>query len=623
MSPATATTALPTLAPRILRAGPLVLRYEPENGFIREIYFGQHEVLRGIFPAVRDRHWNTIPPALTWQDIRAGERDFTIKFIHVVHRPAGPTGEEIGWEWRGVIRGTELGQVRYEVSGTAQIDFYKNRVGLCVLHPLTECAGKPCEVWHGDGTHETGTFPLWIAPHQPFLDIRQISHTVALATPEQPEIQARVSFWGDTFEMEDQRNWSDASYKTYSTPLALPFPVRVAAGTRVQQSVALELFPEISSSPVVSSDPQTTSTAITVEVDWRMARRLPRIGLALPANSLDMVDESRAEVLASALDKYKSDHLRCELNLANPHWPEHLQAALRLTQRSATQLEVALVAAQGAEAAWGAVCHELSGHQQWIARILLYSANEVCTPEWLVQTAERDLAGEFAARLVVGTNAYFAEFNRQRPLVPYGGMVCFSLHPQVHATDRRSICESVQSYRWLIESARMAGDCPVVISPLTLCPRFFPPREAQAAITPITRPDPRQQTDFAAAWTVAALGELTAQPALHSVTMYETHGLGGIMDAMGREYPVARVFAALRDCYASCPASSSQPLAITPLALQTNNDQRRLLLANLTDEVQIVRLRQESWPSPHAPARTREWRLPPDSVQILQQEDLA
>ena len=38
---------------------------------------------------------------------------------------------------------------------------------------------------------------------------------------------------GETFETEDQRNWSDASFKTYGTPLHLPFPVEVEEGTRV------------------------------------------------------------------------------------------------------------------------------------------------------------------------------------------------------------------------------------------------------------------------------------------------------------------------------------------------------------------------------------------------------
>ena len=44
---------------------------------------------------------------------------------------------------------------------------------------------------------------------------------------------------GDTFEMEDQRNWMDASYKTYVRPLALPWPYPIEQGRRFTQSVAL------------------------------------------------------------------------------------------------------------------------------------------------------------------------------------------------------------------------------------------------------------------------------------------------------------------------------------------------------------------------------------------------
>src|SRR5699024_8714562 len=41
--------------------------------------------------------------------------------------------------------------------------------------------------------------------------------------------------------MEDQRNWTDASYKTYSRPLALPWPYTLAKGDQVKQAVQLDL----------------------------------------------------------------------------------------------------------------------------------------------------------------------------------------------------------------------------------------------------------------------------------------------------------------------------------------------------------------------------------------------
>ena len=46
---------------------------------------------------------------------------------------------------------------------------------------------------------------------------------------------------GDTFEMEDHRNWTDANFKTYCTPLAKPYPVRVESGTTIQQTVTVTL----------------------------------------------------------------------------------------------------------------------------------------------------------------------------------------------------------------------------------------------------------------------------------------------------------------------------------------------------------------------------------------------
>ena len=46
---------------------------------------------------------------------------------------------------------------------------------------------------------------------------------------------------GDTFEMEDQRNWTDASYKTYVRPLALPWPYTLAKGTQLEQAVRLSV----------------------------------------------------------------------------------------------------------------------------------------------------------------------------------------------------------------------------------------------------------------------------------------------------------------------------------------------------------------------------------------------
>ena len=39
--------------------------------------------------------------------------------------------------------------------------------------------------------------------------------------------------------MEDQRQWGDASFKTYNRPLAKPWPYQIEDGSVLEQSVCL------------------------------------------------------------------------------------------------------------------------------------------------------------------------------------------------------------------------------------------------------------------------------------------------------------------------------------------------------------------------------------------------
>jgi sensor histidine kinase YesM len=69
---------------------------------------------------------------------------------------------------------------------------------------MRECAGKPCRVERIDGTIIESFFPFYISAHQPFKEMRAVSHRVT------EDLEAEVRFEGEVFEMEDQRNWTDA-----------------------------------------------------------------------------------------------------------------------------------------------------------------------------------------------------------------------------------------------------------------------------------------------------------------------------------------------------------------------------------------------------------------------------
>ena len=87
-------------------------------------------------------------------------------------------------------------------------------------------AGKALRVTDADGALQQTLFPAQISPGQPVQDIRGLTHSVG-------GVKVDLGFAGDIFEMEDQRNWTDASFKTYCRPLSLPRPYRIKAGEEV------------------------------------------------------------------------------------------------------------------------------------------------------------------------------------------------------------------------------------------------------------------------------------------------------------------------------------------------------------------------------------------------------
>src|ERR1051325_6369409 len=164
-------TGLPD--PIALKAGPLTMRFEPLTGFIRYIRIGDHEIIRAVYAAVRDQNWGTVAPQLHNFRQQIDKESFRLEF------DVKCEAEEIHYLWHGSITGDADGTVRYSFAGEARSEFFRNRIGICVLHPIVECAGQPCTVMHSDGTEEQGSFPKSIAPWQPFFDVKALNYTGA------------------------------------------------------------------------------------------------------------------------------------------------------------------------------------------------------------------------------------------------------------------------------------------------------------------------------------------------------------------------------------------------------------------------------------------------------------
>ncbi len=205
-----------------LRAGSLTMKFS--NGALRYISSGRNELLRMIYAAVRDRDWVTIPAITSNETFEIKPDSFFLKYT------CRYISSDIDFTAKFEITGNKDNSMTLWMEGKANSTFRKNRIGFCVLHPVESCAGKPCFITHTNGTVERTVFPESIYPWQLFLDIKSMSWPAFEGT-------CFLDFEGDVFETEDQRNWTDSSYKTYSTPLSLSYPVTIGEGTVIRQKI--------------------------------------------------------------------------------------------------------------------------------------------------------------------------------------------------------------------------------------------------------------------------------------------------------------------------------------------------------------------------------------------------
>ncbi len=492
-----------------LQAGPLSMIFEPEEGFLRYIQIGDREVLRGIYAAVRNRNWGTILPKVSDLKLESTRDSFRLAFDMVCKE------REIDFSWKGIISGDPMGTLSFSLDGTARSTFLRNRIGFCVLHPIRECAGRPCVVQRVDGREEPGTFPNFISPHQPFKELKAISHEVF------PGLSAEVRFQGEVFEMEDQRNWTDASYKTYCTPLALPFPVEVKEGTKIVQSVGLTLKGKATSD---LSRAGMGPSEVILSPSEKVSSVLPDIGLGTASLGRPLSEKEIGRLKALRLA-----HLRVDLNLSERNIADVLRSAASEARTLSLPLEAALFLSDSAEEELNRFEKELRLIKPRISRWLIFHVSEKSTNEKWVQIARRHLSPiDSKAKFGGGTNAYFTELNRERPPLAALDLVCYSINPQVHAFDNATLVENLEAQGYAVRSARQfIGGRPLAVTPVTLKPRSNPNATgAEAASGPGELPasvDPRQMSLLGAGWTLGSLKYL-AQSGVQSVTYYETIG---------------------------------------------------------------------------------------------------
>jgi hypothetical protein len=427
-------------------------------------------------------------------------------------------------------------------------------------------------------------FPKLIAPWQPLKDVR------AITTELEQGVSATVRLEGDVFETEDQRNYGDASFKTYSTPQDLPKPVQVRAGDVVRQRVIVSV-----------SNPQHQPLAVKVR---NKPPHISAIGETMPKPNIGLQAARQAEAMSDIELQRVRDlalgHLRADIFLAQPDWKSQLKLISEEANRLAVPLHLALHVGAAADTEISEFARAAEGQNLRVALWIVQRRGESFPSAQTLELARRTLAavGE-KVPLAGAASPFFTEFNRNRP-GNSDALVCYPLAPQVHLTDRTTVMENIADVAETIHSAHALTGRPVVVSPITL--RRAEPKASRttAADALPGTVDERQVSLFTAAWTVGHLAYLCGAAGLHSATFFEMIGWRGVMESNdgsplpakffsipGSVFPVYHVFADVAPFDRVRGTRCTRPLEAVGVTLVGAKGQRTLV-ANLLPRPQEV-----------------------------------
>lgn len=555
-------------ASRRLAAGPLSVEFT--GGALRGVNWHGVEVLRGIDYPIRNADWGTYAAATTTEVFGETGEGFT-------YTRRMSVGDGL-FEGSLTCAGTGRGELTVFLRLLANREVSVNRAGFVVLHPVAGVAGSPLRVTHADGRIEETVFPEYISPSQPVFDI-------AALRQEANGVVADIVFSGEIFEMEDQRNWSDASYKTYCRPLSLPYPYEVAAGSVIEQSITIRLSGQGSTkgkadaSAVTLGKPtgrQLPELALALEPGWETSSaEVPSIAPASTLLRLDLTDADWSRTLPRLL---ASAHGALDLELVVPDaytLVAPVLASLRM------QLDKSQTAPRSVIALPKAYLRSYQPQAHW---------PQGATPEEAA-AAVREVFP--TADVGGGMLTNFTELNRYRGAATAGDFVTHGTTAIVHAADDVSVLQTLEALPQIFASAEaLAPSRPYRLGLVSIGMRSNPYGAAVAdnpdnLRIPMAMSDPRLSGLFGAAFMVGIVAA-TVDSRVERMALAAPAGPLGVADGDVLR-PAYHVFAGLTRLHGRDRLAVSAPLGIAAVAAASPHGEA-LVLANLTADTQRIDL---------------------------------
>lgn len=499
-----------------LQAGPFSMMYE--NGFLRYLSYGDTEIVRMIYYAFRDENWGTYGKVIEDETVMKEQGSFSVRYSSFHLRE----GQKV-FRWDAELTGLESGEITFNLEGTALAPVLRNRAGFCIHHPPGTVCGEPVEITGPGRIKYHSCFPEYISPGNPFKNIATMRWRCKGAW-------YCLDFEGDVFETEDQRNWTDASFKTFCTPLDLPYPVLLNKGEKVRQRVVFRAEKKLS--PVMPAE-QKIVLSLTGDTTDRLL-----LGTML----------STVEKDAAFVDLFRQlgfHHYRVDIRPGHDNWKEKLRKAAELLNSLEAKLELVIHAGPGVVIKPDEMTEYLKELQVPIHSIAVFPDDISELRDTFLNLVSKWKARDPHLNIGVGTDYNFTEVNRNRVLPGIPGFFSFGIQPQEHAFDDVSLIENLAAQADTVKTLGYiyGSDCGAYISPVTLRKRFNPYATdlTQRVVPEAAQADERQYSAFGAAWTLGSIKHLISGGAA-SATYFRDTGELGIVDEHLNPFPVFNAF---------------------------------------------------------------------------------
>ena len=453
---------------------------------VRNIAYKGAQLIDLLYTAIRPWDWSTLVASSHAEDVN-------VNGAHCIVTISDTFAGALEAQTIITLTTDNTFSVDYQLKGLAE--YSVNRWGICFcLH-----SGD----WMGSTVNSSGnTYKLLqdISPQRVIDGVTQglfpASNEMHFVAPDQRFIKATST--GKVLEAEDQRNWTDNTYKIYSGSLSESRPFVTSTGSIWKQSVRFE----VGAPTGAAIDP--------AKIVVREIEALPSIGLQFNTDPLFSPDD-----LEKALVLLDIDHLRVN--------EESLTAQkIATTSSSGLILEAALLSSNSG-AALQAEVTQLSKRVPAGSRLLIQREGRE-----IVEATDLP-KNESLNSYILGSDAYLVDLHRNK--YDFGSSVSYSMVPTVHSADTETIFNTLYTQRESIEFAKKYLAPQVFISPITFSTRGNPETgHSRHERINFANPDAalRIRTLEGAAWTLGSIFALASAGAF-SGTWHELFGEFGVI----------------------------------------------------------------------------------------------